>query len=95
MVEDLLGMRCPTIHYARAYYAQWDFLILENGILKRHVELADGTKRKLQLIVPQEQDARSGKKNSRRLFWRSLRCVQDIGEDNRDVLLGECKRLCM
>ena len=39
----------------KTYWAQWDSLTLEDGILKRVLESADGTQNRLQLLVPKRR----------------------------------------
>lgn len=39
----------------KSYWAQWDSMVVENGLLKRVVENADGTERKTQLVIPKSR----------------------------------------
>lgn len=36
----------------KSYWAQWDSIEMENGVLKRALEIGDGVSKKLQLLVP-------------------------------------------
>ena len=42
----------PHAQTVKSYWAQWDSMVVEDGLLKRVVENADGTERKTQLVIP-------------------------------------------
>ena len=47
---------CHGSEVLKGYWAQWESLILENGLLKRAWESADGRNVVMQLIVPRSKE---------------------------------------